>query len=96
MPLLYKFQGIASAIENVKVAIESIAKLGIDMENKKEGIVEIIHNLSATSQENAATTEETSATMEEQTASIDEISSANEALSKLAEEMQESIAKFKY
>ncbi|WP_313134102.1 methyl-accepting chemotaxis protein [Anaerocolumna sp.] len=91
-----KFQGIASAIDNVKAAIESIAQSGKDMEGKKEGIVEIIHNLSAASEENAAATEETSATMEEQTASIEEISSANEALAKLAEEMQESISKFKY
>ncbi|MCQ4923365.1 methyl-accepting chemotaxis protein [Tissierella carlieri] len=91
-----KFQGIASAIENVKEAIESIAQSGIEMEGKKGEIVEIIQNLSAISQENAAATEEASASMEEQTASIEEISSASEALSKLAEEMQESIAKFKY
>ncbi len=91
-----RFQGIASAIENVKEAIESIAQSGIEMEGKKEEIVEVIQNLSAISQENAAATEEASASMEEQTASIEEISSASEALSKLAEEMQESIAKFKY
>ncbi|CAK7046110.1 methyl-accepting chemotaxis protein [Tissierella carlieri] len=91
-----RFQGIASAIENVREAIESIAQSGIEMEGKKEEIVEIIQNLSAISQENAAATEEASASMEEQTASIEEISSASEALSKLAEEMQESIAKFKY
>ena len=91
-----KFKGIASAIESVKEATESIAQTGLDMEDKKEGIVEIIQNLSAISQENATATEKASASTEEETASMEEISSASEALSKLAEEMQESIAKFKY
>ncbi|QUH19599.1 methyl-accepting chemotaxis protein [Alkaliphilus sp. B6464] len=91
-----KFDGIASAIENVKEAIESIIQSGLKMENKKEEIIQVIQSLSAISEENAATTEEVSASVEEQASSMAEISNASEALSKLAEEMQDGIAKFKY
>lgn len=91
-----KFNGIAFAIENVKEAIESIIQSGLKMENKKEEIIEVIQSLSAISEENAATTEEVSASVEEQASSMAEISNASEALSKLAEEMQDGIAKFKY
>ncbi|MBU5437323.1 methyl-accepting chemotaxis protein [Tissierella sp. MSJ-40] len=91
-----KFEGISSAIEKMKEVIVSINQSGLEMEKKKEEIINVIQNLSAISEENAAGTEEASASVEEQTASMEEISNASEALSKLAEEMQESIAQFKY
>lgn len=91
-----KFKGIDSSIENVKGVIKLINESSLKMENRKEEIISIIQNLSAISEENAAGTEEASASVEEQTASIEEISSASEALSTLAEEMQKSIARFKY
>lgn len=91
-----KFQGIADAIELVKESIESIRNAGIEMEERKDGIIDVIQNLSAISEENAAGTEEASASVEEQTASIEEISNASEELSRLAEKMQESISQFKY
>lgn len=91
-----KFQGIANAIERVKISIESIKDSGLEMESKKDEIIAVIQNLSAISEENAAGTEEASASVEEQTASIAEISNASEALSRLAEEMQTNISRFKY
>ena len=45
---------------------------------------------------NATGTQQASASVEEQTTSMEEISNASHALAKLAEEMQMSIAKFKY
>lgn len=90
-----KFDGISNAIENTKRIIEELNQSGITMENKKNEIINIIQNLSAISEENAAGTQQASASVEEQTASMEEISNASEALAKLAEDMQESIAKFK-
>ena len=91
-----KFEGIANAIEKIKSVIEDINQSGFNLDNKKDKIIEIIENLSAISEENAAGTEEAAASVEEQTASIGEIANASESLARLAEEMQESISKFKY
>ncbi|MCC5910389.1 MAG: methyl-accepting chemotaxis protein [Clostridiaceae bacterium] len=91
-----KFEGIHNAIEKMKEVIVSINLSGKDMENKKDEIITILESLSAISQENAAGTEEASASVEEQTASMEEIADASESLARLAEDMQESISKFKY
>lgn len=91
-----KFKGIDNAIEKMKEIIIEINQSGQVMEDKKDEIISIIENLSAISQENAAGTEEASASVEEQTASMEEIANSSDALARLAEEMQESIAKFKY
>ncbi|MCC5909587.1 MAG: methyl-accepting chemotaxis protein [Clostridiaceae bacterium] len=91
-----KFEGIDNAIEKMKEVITSINESGRGMEGKRDEIIGIIENLSAISQENAAGTEEASASVEEQTASMEEIANASDALARLAEEMQGSIAKFKY
>ena len=91
-----KFQGIANAIERVRSSIESIKLSGVEMETKKDEIITVIQHLSAISEENAAGTEQASASVEEQTASIEEIANASEVLSKLAEEMQTSISRFRY
>ncbi|ABR49093.1 methyl-accepting chemotaxis sensory transducer [Alkaliphilus metalliredigens QYMF] len=91
-----KFKGIDSAIQKMTEIIMSINESGRVMEGKKDGIIGIIENLSAISQENAAGTEEASASVEEQTASMEEISNASDSLARLSEEMQNNIAKFKY
>ena len=91
-----KFKGIDNAIEDMKKVIKNINQSSKDMEDKKEQIIQIIENLSAISQQNAAGTEEASASVEEQTASMEEITSASKALAQVAEEMKESIARFKY
>lgn len=88
--------GIAASIEDMKKYIAEIYESEKLMEDKKNDVINIIQNLSAISQENAAGTEEASASIEEQTAAIAEISNASEALAKLADEMQQSIIKFKY
>ncbi|WP_165916363.1 methyl-accepting chemotaxis protein [Marinisporobacter balticus] len=90
------FKGIDDAIENMKKVIRNINGSGKEMETKKDGIITIIENLSAISEENAAGTEEASASVQEQTAAMEEIANASELLSRLAEEMQKNISKFKY
>ncbi|HYE84523.1 MAG TPA: methyl-accepting chemotaxis protein [Clostridia bacterium] len=91
-----KFEGIAAAIEKMKMVIADVNQSGHEMEAKKDQIISIIENLSAISEENAAGTQEASASIEEQTSSVEEIANASESLAKLAEEMQGSISKFKY
>lgn len=90
-----KFQGIASALEEMKSVIDIVTDSSEKMEIKKEDIIAIIENLSAISEENAAGAEEASASIEEQTAAIIEIANSSEALSKLAEEMNTKMIKFK-
>lgn len=59
-------------------------------------MIEVIEKLNAVSQENAAAAEQITRPMEEQAASIEEVANASHALSKLAEEMSQSISCFKY
>jgi len=90
-----KFHGINNAIDKMKEVIDNINHSGREMDHKKEEIIGILENLSAISQENAAGTEEASASVEEQTASMEEIANAGKVLATLAEQMKESILRFK-
>lgn len=91
-----KFQGIAVAIEEIKEGIETINKSAEEMEIRKNKIIEVIESLSAISEENAAGTEEASASVEEQTAAIEEIANSSQVLAELAEDMKNTVSKFKY
>lgn len=91
-----KYMGIAASIEGMKKHIDAINESEKLMEQKKNDVIDILQNLSAISEENAAGTEEASASVEEQTAAMAEIANASEALAKLADEMQQSVIKFKF
>lgn len=91
-----KYIGIAASIEGMKKYIDAINESEKLMEQKKNDVIDILQNLSAISEENAAGTEEASASVEEQTAAMAEIANASEALAKLADEMQQSVIKFKF
>ncbi|WP_280769613.1 methyl-accepting chemotaxis protein [Salipaludibacillus daqingensis] len=90
------FDGVAKAIERMRLTLDDLNHSGENMHHKKEEIIRVIENLSAISEENAASTEEMSAAIEEQTASMEEIASSSETLAKLAENMQTNVSKFKY
>ncbi|MBC2396317.1 methyl-accepting chemotaxis protein [Clostridium tetanomorphum] len=91
-----KFEGIATAIDEMKKVVQNLNASAREMEIKKNEFIAVLENLSAISQENAAGTEETVASVEEQTSSIAELANASESLAKLAEDMQINISKFKY
>lgn len=91
-----KFDGISNSIDNIVDVLATLNKTAKEMDNEKNHILSMIESLLSISEENAAATEEVAATVEEQTASMEEISNASNALTKLAEEMQMSITKFKY
>ncbi|MFL0249560.1 methyl-accepting chemotaxis protein [Clostridium neuense] len=90
-----KFEGIAQAIDDIKIIITKLNhSTGLMAENKNK-IIELTQNLSAISEENAAGTEQASASTEEQSATIEEIASSGEKLATIAEELKVSIDQFK-
>ena len=90
-----KFDGIAQAIEQMKLVIDAVSDSSDNMADKKEYIIGIMEQLSAISEENAAGTEEASASVEEQTASTEEIAHSSEDLAKIAEELHIHMSQFK-
>ncbi|HZK58163.1 MAG TPA: Cache 3/Cache 2 fusion domain-containing protein [Clostridia bacterium] len=90
-----KFNMIADAIESTRKGLDNLNESEKEIENKNIELIEIIHNLSSISQENAAGTQQSSAALEEQTASIHQIATSGNQLAELAEELNELIAKFK-
>ncbi len=91
-----KFVGIAEAIEetrnNIQILIESID----EMDSKKNEVVRIIMELSATSEENASGTEEVSVSVQEQSAYLEQIAGLSSTLADMAEELDEYINKYKF
>jgi methyl-accepting chemotaxis protein len=90
-----KFNEMSDAINRSREAVDIIKDSGIQIEQKKNGVLDMIQTLSAVAEENAAGTEEASASMEEQSSSMEEIANSSEALSRLSQELQELVAKFK-
>ena len=90
-----KFEMIAQAIETVKDVIEKLNQSSKIMNMNKAAIVNLMHNLSAVSEENAAGTEEASASMQQQLESISMISESGEELALIADELKSLIDKFK-
>lgn len=90
-----KLEGIAKAVENMRVVLSSVTHSCDEMEVKRNEMTGIMQNLSAISEENAAGTQEASASVEEQAASTEEIASASGSLAQLAEKMHTDISIFK-
>lgn len=91
-----KFTGIANAIENVNMLLETLNRSSGEMINKKDEIINIIENLSAISEENAASTEEASAAIEEQSATIHQIEDESNSLAEISNQLKQLVSKFKY
>lgn len=90
-----QFEAIRQSIDDIVNRIETIDQAGLDMQTKKDHIMEVMTNLSAIAEENAASTEETSASTEEQSASIHEMSDKSEELAKVAIKLKELASYFK-
>jgi len=89
------FDGISDAIVLTKEKITGINNSSKNMADKKDGIIGIIQELSAISEENAASTEQVSAATEEQLATMEEISNASGNMEEIAEELKNIISMFK-
>lgn len=91
-----KFNGISDSVEKSIEGLDKLNDSSKDMETEKDGLTEIMQNLSALSEEYAASTEEVAASVEEQTATISEFNNAVLTMRNLAEDMKKNIARFKY
>ena len=90
-----KYREIAEGMDKSKETVEAITETGIQMEQKKNGVLDTIQVLSSIAEENAAATEQVSASIQEQTASIEKIANASEGLSELSLELHSTIERFK-
>ncbi|EOD01578.1 methyl-accepting chemotaxis protein [Caldisalinibacter kiritimatiensis] len=89
------FNNITLGINSLLEKVEEVKKYSIEMNNKKEEIVAVIENISASSQQNSASVQQISASTEEQLASVQEVSSYAQNLKQLAEQLQQELYKFK-
>ncbi len=82
-------------VASVKETSSNISKQIGSLNDAKNGLMEIISDLSAISEENAASTEETNASMEELNATFTIISESAGRLQGLAENLKQNISYFK-
>ena len=82
-------------VTSVKDTSANISRRVASLNDAKNGLMEIISDLSAISEENAASTEETNASMEELNATFTIISESAGKLQNLATEMNSTISYFK-
>ena len=82
-------------VTSVKNTSSGISKQVSMLNEAKNGLMGIISDLSAISEENAASTEETNASMEELNATFTIISESAGRLQGLAEELKNNISYFK-
>ncbi|GEM_PF-3329076 len=90
-----KFNGIATAINQIEAAITDINMSEERMDAEQQEISLIFDSLSAISEENSASTEEIAASVEEQTASVEEVAQASKHLNEMAKELTDYVAVFK-
>ncbi|GKX31015.1 methyl-accepting chemotaxis protein [Vallitalea longa] len=89
-----KYKQIVDAINDTGESIKKLNNIGVDLQSKKEHILEVIQNMSAIAEENAANTEEGAASTQEQSAALQQIASTSESLSALAAELEKEASRF--
>ncbi|MCR5417625.1 MAG: cache domain-containing protein [Lachnospiraceae bacterium] len=88
----------AVVTEGIEAANSHTGQINTDAKScdkAREGVVDIIQNLSALSEENAASSEETTAAMVEMDATIEGLSKSAKVLQSLAQELEEDMGFFK-
>lgn len=91
-----RFEKISQAVGNTKRLINLLGQSGTELSDKKVEVIEVIHSISAVTQNHAAATEEISASISEQSSAMERIADTSGALSVLAETMNKTLASFKY
>ncbi len=89
------FGEISNSVKILIEIMEEISEYATDMAEKKNEIVEIIENLSASAEETSAATQQVSASTEEQLATMEEANSYSQELKSLAQELDDAVNKFK-
>ena len=89
------FEHIQRSVDSVAVQIQEVSAGSQQMSASMEEIVQSVRLIGEVAKETAAGTQNVSGATEEQLASMEEISSSALALSKMSEDLQNIIAKFK-
>ncbi len=91
----HQFGDVTTGIMNSREGTDSINGEARECDNSRSGVVDIISNLSAISEENAASTEETTASMQELNATINLLAESAKSLKTLAQSMDDATRFFK-
>jgi methyl-accepting chemotaxis protein len=89
------FAEIAHSMGEVSGKVEEVSSSVEELSALSSQIFEVITNVKVISEKNAAASQETSAATEEQLATMEEVSSSAGSLSRLAEELQVVVSRFK-
>lgn len=89
------FSEISNTISNLENEIGEINKLNDQMVVKKNDIVNLMQEISASSQESSAATEQIAASSEEQVAGMEDVANTAEQLNLTAQTLDESMKQFK-
>lgn len=89
------FQEIVELVEGVSGQFKSISSAMQQMADESQQIVGAVHDIDKISREAAGHTQTVSATTEEHAASVEEIAESSQSLVKMAETLQNTVAKFK-
>lgn len=89
------FRDIALSVENISAESAGVSGIIEQVSVSSKSMAEMMGSIVHTSQQSAANTQNVAAAAEEQNASMEEISAAAEALSSMAQELQETISRFK-
>lgn len=86
---------VIKAIENVSAITEETTASAEEMSASTSEVMNQIQQVAAVSQENAASSEEVAATTQQQSAGVQELTASAEELSKMANDLQGVVARFK-
>ena len=89
-----EFEQVSKGITETRYGTNEIKDQTIICNTSREGVVDIMSNLSAISEENAASTEETMASMEELNATINLLASSADSLVNISKKLDEQIEIF--
>jgi len=89
------FNNIFTMITEIGTGLEEITKSATELDSGTKRVIEASNNIDKESRKAASETQTISAATEEQSASMEEIASASTHLAKMAEDLQNTIRKFK-
>ncbi|AFH66195.1 chemotaxis protein [Paenibacillus mucilaginosus K02] len=89
------FQHILESIRNVALQIGQVSKATQGMAGNSENVLQAIAAVSGISEDAAASIQQVAASTEEQLASMQEAAASSAVLGQMAEELQETVGRFK-
>ncbi|GGG72547.1 methyl-accepting chemotaxis protein [Paenibacillus radicis (ex Gao et al. 2016)] len=89
------FSEIADSIGQVVLESQEVSSIVEQVNASSQNMLVMMENVARIAEQSAANTQNVAQSSEEQTAAMEEVSASAEALSKMAQELQEAISKFK-